>query len=429
LDLNTPESTHTCNKLIEVALAQGFKISVLADTIEESKRLFHVKAEFFDKAFLQGRINPEDIYNACYRRNLSRTDLERIGDNLESLLIQKGAHIIHETKKYQNQAKFSKEFEALKKVRNSDWAALHDATAMYYVRAKRKKKIKSFENVNCWFVNNSTSDNKLFDSTSNPRFTSSYQPESIKADDLLNILWLSNPNIAVNIPDSELADIGITTLISCTINETLPKSSIIRELDDNIQKYAKDELSDNDVLRVASRIATRQLRNIDKLNTLAEKSPEKFVQRLRKESQKQEKIEREKKSKLHELFVKVEKRGNELIKAKEEFENKSTLLDKRISNIERASNDQIEEVKRQVRAEKVKRLNHVNETRKEKRGKYISGRIRAWRQKSWIELFIFILILLGSIIYIAYHSNWDMAITTQKIRDLNSNIISAYFLF
>ncbi|QYS91148.1 hypothetical protein JJC04_15440 [Flavobacterium covae] len=44
IDLNTPESTHSCRKLIEVGNNLGFKFTVLNETIEETKSLLQKKS-------------------------------------------------------------------------------------------------------------------------------------------------------------------------------------------------------------------------------------------------------------------------------------------------------------------------------------------------------------------------------------------------
>lgn len=156
LDLNTPESTTTCRQLLKIASSFGYSLRVLKETIKETTDLLLKKAEYFDKSFLPKLINPEDIYKACERRNLNRNDLERIADNLENILVDEYSILqIPYTVKYQNLAKSSTEYAEFKKIRNTDFAALHDIMALYYVREKRgKKKIKHFEDVNCWFVTN-----------------------------------------------------------------------------------------------------------------------------------------------------------------------------------------------------------------------------------------------------------------------------------
>ena len=246
LDLNTPESTHTCRTLLQIAKQQKFKIRILKDTIVETKNLLDTKADFYDKSFLQKKVNPEDVYNACDRRNLSKSDLERIADNLETSIGKFGISILYQTDKLNNEAKHTEEYRIFEKVRNSKKSALHDATAILYINKVRKVKIKDFDKVNAWFVNNSTS----FDGE-NIFLKNGFQPESIKADDLLNILWLSNPQVNKKIEGTDLAEIGLTSIISLSINSNLPKSKILRELDDNIHKYAKEEISDTDITPIA----------------------------------------------------------------------------------------------------------------------------------------------------------------------------------
>ena len=136
LDLNTPESTHTCKKIIEIAQSQGYAITVLNDTLNETTFLLQAKAQNFDLTFLQRKIYPEDIYNACERRGLSQADIERIADNLNDTISQFGIHIVSDTKKYKNLAVHSNEFETLKKYRNNYNSALHDATALYTVMSR-----------------------------------------------------------------------------------------------------------------------------------------------------------------------------------------------------------------------------------------------------------------------------------------------------
>lgn len=108
---------------------------------QRNDRFIIEKAEYFDKSFLPKLINPEDIYKACERRNLNRNDLERIADNLENILVDEYSILqIPYTVKYQNLAKSSTEYAEFKKIRNTDFAALHDIMALYYVREKRGKR-------------------------------------------------------------------------------------------------------------------------------------------------------------------------------------------------------------------------------------------------------------------------------------------------
>jgi hypothetical protein len=271
---------------LKIAKQQKFKIRILKDTIEETTGLLEAKAEYFDKSFLQKKINAEDVYNACERRGLSKTDLERIADNLEKTINEFGINILHNTDKLKKEAKFTDVYKVFEKFRYSKKSALHDATAILYINKERKKKIKEFDKVNAWFVNNSSSvvGDSIF-------LKNGFQPETIKADDLLNILWLSNPQVNKSIDTNDLAEIGLTSAISLTLSKDLPKSNIIRELDDNIHKYAKEDISDTDIIRVATRITNKQLKDIEELNLLASNDKEEFVKRLQEEANRQKKID------------------------------------------------------------------------------------------------------------------------------------------
>ncbi|MDP2159452.1 MAG: hypothetical protein Q8K02_03150, partial [Flavobacterium sp.] len=385
MDLNTPESTHTCNKLLEVCKNLGYKFTILSDTIEEIKFLLTKKAENFSNTFLGKKINPEDIYNACDRRNLNRNDIERIVDNIEDTIIKHGIFIIPHTEPIRNKAKLSKEYELFKEMRNSKTSALHDATAIYYVREKRGKRIKEFEKVNCWFVNNSISHNS---EQIGDNYQIEFQNEIIRADELLNILWLSNPSINNKIENDDLIDIGLTSIVAFTLNDSLPKSSIIKELDDNIQKYRDETISDKDIILISTRISNRQLKDISSLNSLANNDKEEFVRKLKDEASKQEIEEKQRIEKLEKLFEKFEKQISSLDKAKVKIKNDKVSLDSERERLKSENSDNL----KSLNEEKIKRINSENKLKKIEREKFIKKKVSKWR--SWIYL-----LLLFSIVF------------------------------
>lgn len=306
LDLNTQESTKTCNTLIEICRKMGYTFTVLHDTIAETQGLMRFKSENLSGAVIAKNINREDIYNACDRRNLSGADLDRISDNLEKTLSDEfGFHIIPHTEPWHGKVKYSKEYAYLKTIRNSDKAAFHDALAIIYVKEKRgNKTIKDFDKVNCWFVNNAIShdvDHDVTDIETVSTNRADGQSEIIKVDDLLNILWLSNPSIGIE--GRDVVDLGINALVSYTLNSSLPKSRIIKELDDNIQKYRQDQsITDNDVLRLSTRIANRQIEDVQSLNEIARRDQAAFAARVKEEAGKQQAIEDERAQKWEALM-------------------------------------------------------------------------------------------------------------------------------
>jgi len=411
MDLNTPESTHTCRTLLEIAKKQKFKIRILKDTIEETSHLLETKARYFDKSFLQKKVNPEDVYNACDRRNLNKTDLERIADNLESTIGKLGISIIYNTNKLKGETRYSDEYKIFERLRTSKKSALHDAIAILHIKKVRKKRFRDFDKVNAWFVNNSASidGDNIF-------MKNGYQPETIKADDLLNILWLSNPIVNKAIEGDDLADIGLTSTLSLTLNSNLPKSQILRELDDNIHKYAKEDISDSDIVRVATRITNKQLKDIEELNELAEQEDKTlFVKRLEEEAKKQKKIEEIRIKKLESLFKDISIRTEELEKSKKEYLDKSKVIDKTLEEKEDAKSE-VSELKEAL-------LTEQNVNRKIKRDKWVSDQVKRWRTKTWIEFILLLAILTIGIVYILFQSNWNISNSIIFFKELKSNIL------
>lgn len=324
LDLNTPESTKTCSTFIETSKSLGYTFTVLKDTIEEFQSLLSYKAQNLNQAIVAKYINKEDIYNACDRRNLNRVDLERIADNIEETLTQQfGFRIIPHTEKLKRKARYSNEYNSFKKVRTTEKSALHDAMAVQYVKEKRgNKPIYDFDKVNCWFVNNAISHcNEHIEQLERLQKDNIAQPEIIKVDDLLNIIWLSNPSSSF--ANTDFVDMGITSMVSYNLNSTLPKARIIKELDENIRKYRNDNtITDKDVVRLSTRIVQRQIDDVQALNDLAKKDGAQFAAKVKEEAIKQEQIDNERALKLDTLMKSMAKGIEELHQNKERLDRK-----------------------------------------------------------------------------------------------------------
>lgn len=431
LDLNTEESTHTCNKLLEVCAKLGYTFRVLKDTIDETKSLLYFKSNNFDKEIITKYINREDIYNACERRKLNSADIDRISDNLEKTLLQKNIIVIPNTDKLRNKARSSREYSTLKPYRNTDKAALHDAMALIYVKEKRTKRIKEFEKVNCWFVNNSIShdiDKEGIEALLNQE-QAIMQPEVIKADDLLNILWLSSPTVNSDILNNDLIDMGLTSLVAFTLNDSLPKARIIRELDDNIQKYKGEKISDKDVLFLATRITNRQIQNIEGLNELAKTDSDKFVDKIKDEARKQKAIEKERAEKFDKLFKDLKNKIQGLDDRRKRVEENLTIKkEEEIKQKTAESQRIIEERDKEIAELKKEKIFTENKRRKKLADDYIEKRVQTWRKKAWIWasfcLFIFVLAIMW--LTIACKGNFEEI--DQTIKELSQNTIIAGLL-
>lgn len=139
LDLSSPESTHTCSKIIEICKRLKYKVSVLDFTIEETEALLKRIADSLGTTFLIKELDERSIQNACARRSLGRTDLLRVATNLSTTLRDDyGIYVIPNTTSYRNKGKYSPEYEQLRKRTNNPAGAWHDATAIVFVQEKRK---------------------------------------------------------------------------------------------------------------------------------------------------------------------------------------------------------------------------------------------------------------------------------------------------
>jgi hypothetical protein len=420
LDLNTPESTHTCNKLVEIGYKQGYKFTVLIDTIAETQYLLSQKAKYFNTVFLQSRINPEDIYNACVRRNFNSNDLERIADNLEKELNKKNIYVLPNTEKYKNIARFSDEYTILKEKRNSEMSALHDAIAIHYVREKRgDKKIADFEKVNCWFVNNSNSNYSDFKGK-NINTNGGNQPETIKCDELLNVLWLSNPAITKNIEGEDIAEIGLSSLVAFSLNETLPKMNVIKELEDNIQKYAVQEISDKDIILVSTRIVNRQLNNIQELNNLANIDKKAFVDRLKHEADLQTIESNNNKENLTNFVSKLQEQLNTLKESENDLKNQKELNKEKVITIEENAKEKIKSVELELSKVKEDKNKLESRIKEEKRNQFVKKEVIKWRKRSFYPC-VFLLIIISLCYLFAYVKN-DFK-QTETITYTKDNII------
>ncbi|MCF0038980.1 hypothetical protein [Dyadobacter fanqingshengii] len=419
LDLNTPESTHTCNKLLEVCRNIGYNFSILSDTIDEIKFLLKKKAENFSNTFLGKRINPEDIYNACERRRLNGSDLERIVDNIEDLVHGEGINIIPHTEKWKNIAKFSKEFNYLKDVRNSKVSALHDATAIFYVREKRGKPIRDFEKVNCWFVNNSFSQTSL----SNEGYIE-FQNESIRADELLNILWLSNPGINRNSDNDDFIDIGLTSIVAFTLSRSLPKASIIRELDDNIQKYRDESISDKDIILISTRISNRQLKDIEGLNKLAETSKEEFVIKLKDEANKQLIEENNRIEKLDGLLQKFQLQVTKVGKERLRLKQKNEHIDKQ----ELSYQAKTSELELKLANERKEKIIAKNKLIAIARNAFISKKVKKWRLQILIPFLAAAGIALIGILILLSSNQWNFSELFNNIEKIKKDSLGSLLM-
>ncbi|MBO7322001.1 MAG: hypothetical protein J6U51_00235 [Bacteroidales bacterium] len=389
LDLNTPESTKTCKQLLQIGGNLGFKFQVLQDTIEETQGLLYYKADSIDNSAILGIVNREDICNACRRRNLNKTDLQKIADNLTKELVSSyNVTIVPYTEKIKNKAKHSTEFGILKQYRSSEKSALHDAMCIQYVREQRgTKPLSEFAKVNCWWVNNAISHDNESDNISAIIYSQRKGlPEMIKVDDLLCVLWLSSPSIDAN----TIVETSLTSLVASTLNEKLPKARIIKELDDNIRKYKNENITELDVYYLSIRIANGQIKDLEQINASAEMDKIKFNQRIKEESERQRKEDEVMAKKLDELMHSLSKG---ILQIREQQQNLKMTYDEKSKEIEAdiANKDSLITQK----DKEIEKLNQqLSNYREKEKQKYIKKKVCVWRAKTLVPLLLFFLLFL-----------------------------------
>lgn len=420
LDLNTSNSTDNCRRLLEIAQKLGYKFIVLGITLKEIDQLLKVRVDYFDTAFLSKQLDTEDIYNACERRNLTKTDLDFIRHNVEKEIEKFNVSIVSNTEKFENKAKFSEDYEKLKEKRNTSFAALHDATCIEYVKERRGKPIYEFGKVNCWFVNNSSSRNAYY--------TNGSQPFLIKAEDLLNLLWLASPMVKGIISNNEISKIGISRLVAATLDDALPNAVTVRKLDDNLQKYAKGQISDADVVRVAKGIASNTIGNLESLNDIANSDSKKFVETLQNIAN----VQRKKEDEYKELLDRLTKDLKNKVKI---FHEKTNTIDEQIAlsqsqvKKEQEKYQEVTEVNNELSDElkryKKENVDLQNKIRKPLRDKYIYNRIFWWRFKSFVYVLLGPIVLISIVGYILYLNNGSIKLTKEFLDTYKENVIAS----
>jgi hypothetical protein len=418
LDLNSPSSKDNCTRLLDIAGKLGYKFTVLAITVKEIDQLLRTRVDYFDSAFLSKLVDPEDIYNACERRGLTKTDLDIIRSHVEADLEKIGIIIIPNTEKFENRAKNSTEYEKLKEKRNTTFAALHDATCIDYVKEKRGRPVYQFDKVNCWFLNNSSSRGTFY--------TAGTQPYSIKAEDLLNLLWLTSPMVKGDMSTEEFSSIGLSRLVSTTLDDSLPSAATIRSIDENIQKYAKNNITDEDVVRVAKGIAERTISNLDDLNKQAEIDSKKFVETLQSIANLQKKKEEAFTKLLNRLVEDVTKKTKILhaktSKIDKEREEHGRIVKEEQDKYSEAAgiNSELAEQNKKMKAENIKLQNEI---RKPIREKFIRKKVFWWRTKAFFLVLIGPVVLASTLWYVINLNDGDLNLTKEFIKNYKGSFI------
>lgn len=231
INLNTEEAYIACKQLFELTIRMGYRFSILETTIEQIKILLSNRIKRYNSKDLFASLNVADVLSASARRQLQKTDLERYKDNLTSDLAHKGIQIVYNNniKELHTKTQRSNDLKKLSIIRGNRESAFNDLLAQEYVAYRRRgKTITEFNDVNCWFLNNSFSVNWK------EKDIPVWERKSITASDLLLLLWLSNPSLSLGKEGKMLA---ITSLSANVINyrsQRYPSYKIISQLQEKV---------------------------------------------------------------------------------------------------------------------------------------------------------------------------------------------------
>jgi len=286
IDLNSHEAYLTCNQLLDICNRLGFRFSILYSTIDQIKYLLNSRIQDFKNKDI-GLTKETDIFGACIRRNLDKSQLERIKDQVDTTLRKFNIDIIHEARILDliSKAKKSKKYKELLELRNFHVeSALNDTIAYFYVMKKRGGNVQEFSDVKCWFLNNTFHRDyyiglgyKLHE-----RF-------KISANELLSLLWLANPS-QENIDLSILSKGGIASYIAKYKQTKVPSVNTIKDINARAKRVLQQGLiTEKDVFAISIRMAEGQLTNGD-ASALSELPDEEFIQSVKNLTQKDEEI-------------------------------------------------------------------------------------------------------------------------------------------
>ena len=235
IDLNTEDAYHTCNQLFTLCQQLGYRFTMLNSTLNQIRVLLSNRITDFASRDFIGSVRCADVFNACIRKNLDKTKLERIKDNIQRLVEDRGIVIIQDAqiKGLIDKAKKSHDYKELLQRRKNADSALNDTVAKLYVENKRGQNVREFVDAKCWFLHNSFSP---YDYSYGRKIHERYL---ISANELLVLLWLSSPAQGQQIKISDVTRGGLASYITKYRRSKMPTRDTLKV----IKKRVDDALS------------------------------------------------------------------------------------------------------------------------------------------------------------------------------------------
>lgn len=299
MDLNTEDAFQTCNQLFTLCKNLGYRFTILNSTINQIRILLGKRInEFASKDYI-GSVRGADVFNACIRRGLDKTSLERIKDNILKTIQDKGIVIIHDAqiRDIVDRARKSPNYKVFFERRKNEESAMNDTVAELYVEKKRGDNIREFVDVKCWFLHNSFSP---YDYSIGRKIHERYL---ISANELLVLLWLSSPAQGKNIKITDLARSGLTAYVTKYRRAKAPSHEVLRCIKKRIDDVSRlGAITEKDTFNLCIRMAEGHLTHSEVVESLLEPSvtDEQFANKLLYFTQEEEAIKQKQKQKFAE---------------------------------------------------------------------------------------------------------------------------------
>ena len=372
----------------------GYHFYILESTIKQIKILLNNRIQDFGNKDFIGTIRSADIFNACIRRNIGKTDLEAIKDAVDRKLKNFEIETIYDAqiKDIIESAKKSEELKTLQEQRNNNESALNDMVAKLYVEKYRGNDITDFSDVKCWFLHNSYSP---YEYSSNKKICDRW---SIGANELLVLLWLASPAQGGDIKTRILVDGGLASYITKYRRAKTPSTKALKGIKQKMDNAVSLGLVDektiyNLTIRMSEGSIDQETNN--ELETLEDN---KFVSKLNEFKN----IDIEKDNKINTLKT-------DLDLLKKDREEKNKIIERQEKEISKLSNSVKELTKYKYDDEKEK---------------YVSKEMRKYKNYTiGYIVFVLVIIVLWFINYNHLIINKYLAALISLILFIGSNLI------
>ena len=329
IDLNTEDAYHTCTQLFALCQQLGYRFTMLNSTVNQIRVLLSNRINDFASRDFIGSVRCADVFNACIRKNLDKTKLERIKDNIQRLVEDKGIVIIKEAqiKGLIDKAKKSLDYKELLQRRKNVDSALNDTVAKFYVENKRGQNVREFVDAKCWFLHNSFSP---YDYSYGRKIHERYL---ISANELLVLLWLSSPAQGQQIKISDVTRGGLASYITKYRRSKMPTRDtlkVIKKRVDDAMSYGL--ITEKDTFNLCVRMAEGHLtqEQVDESLIPESVTNEQFAAKLKEYTSE---VEAKNQKKKQDADAKI----NDLNKKLEEKNGQIKSLNDRIEYIEKSN--------------------------------------------------------------------------------------------